>query len=74
MPGIAVSSRRLSRLSVCVRPIDDPVGYRNIQLVYRNSFPRRPLALGVAKLIVSKLPDGTEAEPDWKNVKPPGVA
>ena len=48
---------KFNAIGLSVRPIDDPDAHRIVSLTFRRSLPRKSLVDGVAKLIVSNLPE-----------------
>ena len=57
VPALAVEPANFNAIGLSIRPIDDPDAHRVVSLTFRSSFPRRELVEGVAKLIVSNLPE-----------------
>ena len=57
VPALAVKPENFSALGLSVRPIDDAAANRIVSLTFRSSLPRKDLVDGVAKLIVSNLPE-----------------
>ncbi|MEP6343018.1 MAG: LysR substrate-binding domain-containing protein [Maricaulaceae bacterium] len=57
VPALAVKPESFSALGLSVRPIDDAAASRIVSLTFRSSLPRKDLVDGVAKLIVSNLPE-----------------
>lgn len=57
VPALAVEPANFSAMGLAVRTIDDPGASRTVSLTFRSSLPRKDLVEGLAKLIVSNLPE-----------------
>ena len=57
IPALAVEPVKFKAIGLAVHPIEDPDAHRVVSLTFRSSLPRKDLVEGVAKLIVSNLPE-----------------
>ena len=57
VPALAVEPEKFSTIGLSVRPIADQNANRIVSLTFRRSLPRKDLVDGVAKLIVTNLPE-----------------
>lgn len=57
VPALALAGSWTSGTGVVVRPLNLPEAYRNVSLVFRNSFPRRPALEAFAQTICDHLPN-----------------
>jgi len=55
VPALAIDKTNFEAIGLAVRTIDDPKSFRTVSLTFRRSLPRKELANGLAKLIVSNL-------------------
>lgn len=57
VPALAIRGAWMTDTGVVARPLDLPEARRRISLVYRRSFPRRPLLDALAEVILEHLPN-----------------
>lgn len=57
VPALAIRGAWMTDTGVVVRPLDMPDARRRVNLVYRRSFPRRPLLDALAEVILEHLPN-----------------